>query len=72
MGPGFSTLKLTPNNDVKVTRRGNMALTTLTFHVSARQKDGAALDFDARHTIVWGKRGGQRLIIHEHISKPLF
>ena len=72
VAPGFSSLKLTPNHDVKITRRGNMALTTLTFHLSARQKDGTALEFDARHTIVWEKRAGQWLIIHEHVSKPLF
>ncbi|HMG72054.1 MAG TPA: nuclear transport factor 2 family protein [Pyrinomonadaceae bacterium] len=72
VAPGFSSLTLTPNNDVKVTRRGNLALTTLTFHLSAKQKDGTPLEFDARHTIVWEKRGGQWLIIHEHVSKPLF
>lgn len=72
VGPGFSTLTLTPNNDVKVTRRGIVALTTLTFHLSARMKDGTALEFDDRHTIVWEKRKGQWLIIHEHVSKPLF
>ena len=72
VGPTFSSLTLTPNNDVKITRRGNMALTTLTFHLSAKQKDGTAMDFDGRHTIVWEKRSGQWLIIHEHISKPLF
>ena len=72
VGPGFSSLVLAPNQDVKITRRGNMALTTLTFHLSAKQKDGTALDFDARHSIVWEKRNGQWLIIHEHISKPLF
>jgi ketosteroid isomerase-like protein len=72
VGPGFSSLVLTPNNDVKVRRNGNMALTTLTFHLSAKQTDGTALEFDARHTIVWEKRGERWLIIHEHISKPLF
>lgn len=72
VAPGFSSLVLTAHNDVKVTRRGNMALTTLTFHLLAKQKDGGVLDFDARHTIVWEKRGGQWLIIHEHVSKPLF
>ena len=72
VAPGFSSLVLTPHNDVKVTRRGNIALTTLTFHLLAKQKDGGVLDFDARHTIVWEKRNGQWLIIHEHVSKPLF
>src|SRR5260370_5446987 len=46
VAPGFSSLTLTPNNDVKVTRKGNMALTTLTFHLSAKQKDGTTMDFD--------------------------
>jgi len=36
VAPGFSSLTLTPNNDVKI------------------------------------KRGGQWLIVHEHVSKPLF
>ena len=72
VAPGFSSLTLTPGNDLKVTRRGNIALTTLTFHISAKQKDGGAMEFDGRHTIVWEKRGGQWMIIHEHVSKPLF
>jgi len=57
---------------LKVTRRGNIALATLTFHILAKQKDGTAMEFDGRHTIVGEKRAGQWLIIHEHVSKPLF
>jgi len=72
VAPGFYSLTLTHGNDLKVTRRGNLALTTLTFHISAKQKDGGAMEFDGRHTIVWEKRGGQWMIIHEHVSKPLF
>jgi ketosteroid isomerase-like protein len=72
LAPGFSSLTLTPHNDVKIKRSGNLALTTLTFHLSAKQKDGTAMEFDGRHTIVWEKRRGQWLIIHEHVSKPLF
>ena len=70
--PGFTSLVLTPGNDLKVTRKGNIALATLTFHLAAKQKDGQALDFDGRHTMVWEKHGASWLIIHEHISKPLF
>ena len=72
VAPSFSSLTLTPGNDLKVTRRGNIGLTTLTFHIAAKQKDGTAMEFDGRHTIVWEKRGGQWMIIHEHVSKPLF
>ena len=72
VGPGFASLVLTPGNDLKVTRKGNIALATLTFHLAAKQKDGTPMEFDGRHTMVWEKRGAQWLIIHEHISKPLF
>lgn len=71
VAPTFSSLTITPGNDLKVTRKGDIALTTLTFHLAARQKDGTPVEFDGRHTIVWEKRGGQWLIIHEHVSKPL-
>ena len=70
--PGFASLVLTPGTDLKVTRKGTIALATLTFHLAAKQKDGQALEFDARHTMVWEKRGAQWVIIHEHISKQLF
>jgi uncharacterized protein (TIGR02246 family) len=72
VAPGFATLTLTPGNDIKITRKGNIALATLTFHLAAKQKDGTALDFDGRHTLVLEKRSAQWLIIHEHVSKPLF
>lgn len=71
VAPGFSSLTITPNNDLKVTRKGSWALTTLTFHLSAKQKDGTPVEFDGRHTIILEKRAGQWLIIHEHVSKPL-
>lgn len=72
VAPGFLSLTLTPGNDIKVTRKADIALATLTFHLTAKQKDGQSLEFDGRHTLVFEKRGGQWLIIHEHISKPLF
>ena len=71
VAPGFSSLTITPNNDVKITRSGNLAITTLTFHLSAKAKDGSPVEFEGRHTIVWERRGRQWLIIHEHVSKPL-
>ncbi|HXG94922.1 MAG TPA: nuclear transport factor 2 family protein [Blastocatellia bacterium] len=68
----FSTGKLTPNNDLKVTRRGNIAWTTVTFHLSATAKAGGAnMELDARHTAIWEKRAGKWVIVHEHISAPL-
>lgn len=63
--------KLTPNDDVKIKRRGNIVWTTLTFHLSAKPKAGGALELECRHTAIWEKRGSKWLIVHEHISAPL-
>lgn len=68
---GFESLKLTPNSDLKVTRRGNVAWTTVTFHLSAKQKGGGQMETDGRHTAIWEKRGSKWLIVHEHFSAPL-
>ena len=62
---------LVPNNDLKITRHGDIAWMTLTFHLSFRQKKGAKVDLDCRHTAIWEKRGAEWLIVHEHISTPL-
>lgn len=63
--------KLTPNDDLKVTRRGAIVWTTVTFHLSAKPKAGGAMEVDCRHTAIWEKRGGKWLIVHEHVSAPL-
>jgi ketosteroid isomerase-like protein len=63
--------KLIPNDDLQVTRKGDIAWTTLTFHLSAVLKDGNKLEVDARQTSIWEKRDGKWLIVHEHISAPL-
>lgn len=67
----MSSGKLTPNDDLQVTRRGNIVWTTVTFHLSAKPKTGGAMEVDCRHTAIWEKRGGQWLIVHEHVSAPL-
>jgi uncharacterized protein (TIGR02246 family) len=66
-----TTAKLTPNNDLKVIRHGDMACTIVTFHLSATPKAGGSMELDARHTAIWEKRGGKWLIVHEHVSAPL-
>lgn len=63
--------KLTPNDDLKVIRRGNIVWTTVTFHLSAKPKAGGAVEVDCRHTAIWEKRGSKWLIVHEHVSAPL-
>jgi len=64
-------LKLTPNNDLKVTRRGTIAWTTETFHLSGQPKTGEVMELDGRHTAIWEERSGKWLIVHEHFSAPL-
>ena len=67
----MSSGKLTPNDDLKVTQRGNIVWTTVTFHLSAQPKAGGAMELECRHTAIWEKRGGKWLIVHEHVSAPL-
>ena len=67
----MSSGKLTPNDDLEVTQRGNIVWTTVTFHLSAKPKAGGAMEVDCRHTAIWEKRGGKWLIVHEHVSAPL-
>jgi ketosteroid isomerase-like protein len=67
----MSSGKLTPNDDLKVTQRGTVVWTTLTFHLSATPKTGGAMEVECRHTAIWEKRGGKWLIVHEHVSAPL-
>ena len=63
--------KLTPNDDLKITRRGDVAWMTLTFHLSLAMKNGTAMELDCRHTAIWEKRRGKWLIVHEHVSTPI-
>lgn len=67
----MSSGKLTPNQDLQVTMRGNIVWTTVTFHLSAKPKAGGEMEIDCRHTAIWEKRGSKWLIVHEHISAPL-
>jgi len=67
----METGKLTPKDDLRVTRKGNVAWTTVTGHLSAKMKNGQALEADFRHTAIWEKSGGKWVIVHEHVSVPM-
>jgi ketosteroid isomerase-like protein len=69
----LSSGKLVPNmDDLRITRRGTIAWTTVTFHLTGTPKAGGnSMEIDARHTAIWEKRGGRWLIVHEHVSAPL-
>lgn len=67
----FASAKFTPNPDLRVTRRGTIAWTTVTFHLSGKKKTGESVELDGRQTLIWENRGGKWLILHEHFSAPL-
>jgi uncharacterized protein (TIGR02246 family) len=67
----FASAKFTPHDDLPVTRRGAIAWTTVTWHLSGKKKTGQSVEMDGRHTVIWELRGGRWLIVHEHFSAPL-
>ena len=60
-----------PNEDLKVTRHGNIAWTSNTFRGTIHRKDGKTMELTGRHTAIWEKRGAHWIIVHEHVSAPL-
>ncbi len=68
---GSASATIAPNDDLKVTRRGDIAWTSNTFHGTIHEKDGKKTEVTGRHTAVWEKRGGHWIIVHEHVSAPL-
>ncbi len=63
--------KLTAGKDLKVTRRGNIAWTTVPMHLSMTGKDGKTTEAEIRYTGIWERRKSTWLIVHEHLSAPL-
>jgi ketosteroid isomerase-like protein len=66
----FDNVAFTVNNDVKTTARGTTAWTSATVKGDGALKGGAPVHVVMRHTAIWEKRGGQWLIVHEHVSVP--
>jgi ketosteroid isomerase-like protein len=67
----YTSVKLIPADDLKISRRGSVVWTTLTFHLSGTAKDGKTLELDCRHTAIWERRSGKWVVVHEHVSTPL-
>ncbi|MDQ1410694.1 MAG: hypothetical protein QOJ41_2429 [Acidobacteriaceae bacterium] len=63
--------KLTCGKDLKVTRRGKVAWTTLPMHLHEKTKDGKVMEAELRYTGIWEKRGPNWLLVHEHLSVPM-
>jgi ketosteroid isomerase-like protein len=62
---------LLAGNDLKVSRRGTVAWTTVSMHFSEKTKDGKNTEADIRYTGIWEKRGANWLLVHEHLSVPM-
>jgi ketosteroid isomerase-like protein len=66
-----TSVTLTAGKELKVTRHGNIAWTTVPMHLSEKLKDGKDVDVNLRYTGIWEKHGKTWLLVHEHISAPL-
>ena len=68
---GLNRLDLRINDDVEVTRRGDVAWTTSTGHVELDYQDGRNVVADGRMTMIWQQQDGRWQLIHEHFSVPV-
>jgi ketosteroid isomerase-like protein len=66
----FASVTFTVNDDLKATRRGNVAWTVVTVRADGTLKAAGPMKADIRHTAIWENRGGRWLIVHEHVSVP--
>lgn len=62
---------LTAGKDLRVTRHGMVAWTTVSMHFSEKTKDGKTSETEIRYTGIWEKRPAGWLLVHEHLSAPL-
>ena len=65
------SIKLTAGKELKVTRRGMIAWTTVPMHLTEKSKDGKTSETDLRYTEIWEKRGANWVLVHEHLSTPM-
>jgi ketosteroid isomerase-like protein len=67
----YTAAKFALGQDAQAHRRGNFAWGTATWHGELTKKNGGTDTMDGRWTVLWEKRGGDWLIVHEHVSVPL-
>ena len=65
------TVSLTAGKELRVTRHGNIAWTTVPMHLTAKMKGGQNIDAQIRYTGIWERKGKAWLLVHEHLSAPL-
>lgn len=67
----MTSASLTAGKDLKVTRRGSVAWTTVPMHLSTTGKDGKKTEAEVRYTGIWERRGAKWVLVHEHLSVPM-
>jgi ketosteroid isomerase-like protein len=63
-----SEIKLAAGKELKVTRRGMIAWTTVPMHLLEKSKNGKTTEMDLRYTGIWEKRGASWVLVHDHLS----
>jgi ketosteroid isomerase-like protein len=66
----MSSGSLTAGKDLKVSRRGTIAWTSVSMHFTDKTRDGKTTETEIRYTGIWEKRGPSWLLVHEHLSAP--
>lgn len=67
----YRSIKFTLNDDAVVHAHGDCAWGTATIKEDALMKDGKRELATMRWTVIWEKRDGKWLIVHDHASEPL-
>ncbi|MGB2672780.1 MAG: nuclear transport factor 2 family protein [Candidatus Acidiferrum sp.] len=62
---------LSAGKDLKVSRHGSVAWTTVPMHLTEKTKDGKDVEIDIRYTGIWERRASGWVLVHEHLSAPL-
>ncbi len=62
---------LTAGKDLRVSRHGTIAWTTVSMHFSEKTKDDKSVETDVRYTGIWEKHGASWVLVHEHLSAPI-
>ncbi len=65
------TAKWIVNDDAVVHAAGNYAWGTATVHAEMGYKNGTHQTLEERWTLVWERKNGEWLVVHEHFSAPL-
>ena len=67
----YQSIKFTVNDDAVVHAHGDCAWGTATIKEDAVMKGGKVEMATMRWTVIWEKRDGKWLIVHDHTSQPL-